>query len=551
MVVSEEPHFNLIDEPWIPVSMMDGSIGEVSLRTLFRTAPRIRAIGGDIPQQEPVILRLCLAIVYRAYRLACVSDMIREEMLEEWRANWEAGAFDANVIDGYLDDVHDSFDLFGDRPFMQVASLRYESKAKECDAISELIADVPKEDKFLFSMRAKNAPTRIGFAEAARWLLFCHAYDVAGIKTPVVGNSKVKNGKVYAPKGIPSMGWLGSIGLVFIEGDTLFETLMLNWVMFDDISGRGPYFGAEDDLPSWERGTQLEDMAEYEPNGPVGLFTVADRRMRLVPGDDGSSVVGVVSCYGDIVRPLAAVSYEPMTAWYESTKKQKDLGLPRAPLLPKTHDRAKALWRGLGPLLAPVQDPNKADVRPSVIHWWEQLQEEGIDDLPKMLHIHAQGVEYGTQSSVITSAYDDDLDIAAVLLRNDAPAMAYVVETVGRIEEGVEHLVRLAKDIEIALGGDAAIPDRFDSDVRELAYIELDELARQKLRGFSERCECIRYCEGWCEDARAILIKLGRRYAVAHHEGMFQRRGGCSIAEAEWSYRARLQKTLCITEGMS
>lgn len=544
MDASVDPHFNLIDEPWIPVSMTDGSFDEASLRTLFRAASRIRSIGGDIPQQEPVILRLCLAIVYRAYALACVSDMTHEEMLEEWRANWEARAFDADVIDGYLDDVHDSFDLMGERPFMQVDSLRYDSNAKQYDAVSELIADVPKEEKFLFSMRAKNAPTTIGFAEAARWLLFCQAYDVAGIKTPVVGNSRVKGGKVYSPKGIPSTGWLGQLGLVHIEGRTLFETLMLNWVMFDDVSGRGPYFGIKDDLPSWERSSDMADMAECEPSGPVGLFTVASRRMRLVPNDTGTSVAGIVSCYGDVVRPLAATPFETMTAWYESTKKQKELGLSRAPLMPKVHDRAKALWRGLGPLLAPHQNPNGADVRPSVVHWWERLQEEGIEGLPKLLSIHAQGIEYGTQSSVITSAYDDNLDVSSALLRDDAATMAYVVETVGRIEKGVGHLVRLARDIEIAAGKDSVISDRFDSDVRERAYIDLDDLARQMLRSFTEDRSPSRYCEDWCERAQRILLVLGRRYVEARHEGMFDRRNGRSIAEAERIYKAQLRKTL-------
>ena len=551
MTASTDLRFNLIDEPWIPVSMMDGSVDEVPLRALFRIAPQIKSIGGDIPQQEPVILRLCLAIVYRAYALACVPNMTHEEMLDEWRSNWENGSFDKEVVDGYLDRVHDSFYLLGDKPFMQVSSLEYESRTKQYDAVSELIADVPKEEKFLFSMRAKNAPKRIGLGEAARWLLFCQAYDVAGIKTPVVGNSKVKSGKVYAPKGIPSTGWLGSIGLVFIEGKTLFETLMLNWVMFDDVAGRGPYFGIEGDLPSWERPSDITDMAEFEPNGPASLLTVSDRRMRLVPDDSGSSVVGVVNCYGDIVRPLPAASYEPMTAWYESEKKQKELGLSRAPLMPKKHDVAKALWRGLGPLLAPSQAADKADVRPSVIHWWELLQDEEIDGLPELLHVHAQGVEYGTQSSVVTSAYDDDLDIATVFLRDDAAAMTYVVETVGRIEKAVGYLVRFAKDIEIAAGRDTVIPDQFDSDIREHAYIELDKLARQMLRGFTSDCACIQYCDKWCEEARRILVKQGRRYSESRHEGFFARRGGLSLAEAERNFRFRLQKTLGRTEEAS
>ena len=202
MMESEAPHFNLIDEPWIPVSMTDGSFGEVSLRELFKKTASIRTIAGDIPQQSAPILRLCLAIVYRTYALAH-EEYLRhgEEVdpIELWREAWEDGTFDLSLLDSYLDQVHDRFDLFGQKPFMQVAGLKY--VAKEYDSVSEFIADVPKPEKFLFSMRSKSAPEAISFGEAARWLLFCLAFDCAGIKSPVVGNTHVTSGKVYAPKG--------------------------------------------------------------------------------------------------------------------------------------------------------------------------------------------------------------------------------------------------------------------------------------------------------------------------------------------------------------
>ena len=217
MTESEAPRFNLIDEPWIPVCMVDGTFGEVSLRELFKKTASIRAIAGDIPQQAAPILRLCLAIVYRTYALVR-EDYLRhdEEVdpIELWQEVWEDGAFDLSLLNSYFDQVHDRFDLFGPKPFMQVVGLEY--AAKEYDPVSEFIADVPKPEKFLFSMRSKAAPETITFAEAARWFLFCLAFDCAGIKSPVVGNTHVTSGKVYAPKGIPSIGWLGAIGTVLI-----------------------------------------------------------------------------------------------------------------------------------------------------------------------------------------------------------------------------------------------------------------------------------------------------------------------------------------------
>lgn len=47
------------------------------------------------------------------------------------------------------------------------------------------------------------------------------------------GNTHVNKGKVYAPKGMLGTGWLGGIGGLYAEGRNLFETLMLNWVLYD------------------------------------------------------------------------------------------------------------------------------------------------------------------------------------------------------------------------------------------------------------------------------------------------------------------------------
>src|SRR5699024_2697574 len=65
--------------------------------------------------------------------------------------------------------------------------------------------------------------------EAARWLVHCMAFDISGIKSGAVGDPRVKGGKGY-PIGIGWSGWLGGL---YFEGDTLFQTLMLNTVLSD------------------------------------------------------------------------------------------------------------------------------------------------------------------------------------------------------------------------------------------------------------------------------------------------------------------------------
>lgn len=172
MAKASKPSFNVADDPWIQVTMRDGTFREVSLRFVLKNSQDVASIGGDIPQQVVAIVRLLLAVMYRSYGLAYESDMSHIQLMSLWNQVWEEGMLDSEIIDDYLDEFHDRFDLFGEKPFMQVTGLEYASKDKEFDPISELIADVPKPEKFLFSMRSKVAPGVISFAESVRWLVF-------------------------------------------------------------------------------------------------------------------------------------------------------------------------------------------------------------------------------------------------------------------------------------------------------------------------------------------------------------------------------------------
>lgn len=545
MAKASKPSFNVADDPWIQVTMRDGTFQEVSLRFALKNSQDVASIGGDIPQQAIAIVRFLLAVMYRSYGLAYDPGMSHIQMVTLWQQVWEEGVLDPEIIDDYLDEFHDRFELFGEKPFMQVAGLEYVSKDKEFDPISELIADVPKPEKFLFSMRSKAAPGVISFAESVRWLVFYCCYDFAGIKTPVRGNTKAKGGRVYAPKGLPGVGWMGSIGSVIVEGDSLFQTLMLNWSMFDERTSPGCLFGIEGDFPSWERDDVSPDGSEYSPVGPASLFTVLDRRMRLIPDESGSGVRGFIGCYGDIVRPTEASSFETMTAWRESEQQKKKLGLAVAPLMPVVHDCKKALWRGLGPLLVSTSGSNRKDLRPSVIWWFGRLRDEGVCGLPTALRIHAQGIEYEPRhQSVITNAYDDVVEVGDALMNGDRVAVSYAVETISKIDEGVSLLVTLSKRLQAASGNkrDGDPLKRASADVRERAYLALGDLSLGRLREFTAGCDANAYCLEWRNEAKAILVRLGRQCEMESETPRFDRQRGPSVAEAWSMFSAGLGK---------
>jgi CRISPR system Cascade subunit CasA len=545
---SHRPTFNLTREKWIPVTYADGTPDEVSILDAFAEADKIRGITGDIPQQELPILRLLLAILYRAYP---VGDIRESDLLSLWFEVWSSRAFDMNALGDYLHAFEERFDLFDEQhPFYQVAGLNY--VAKEFDPISDLVADIPKPDKYLFSMRDRSHIDDLSFAEAARYTVFAQAYDTAGIKAPVNGNTHIVHGKVYPPSGSIGTGLLGATGGIYLEGETLFETLLLNWVLFDERSKGRPMVGGGDDVPSWEEDNQNPDLRvsrENEPAGPAGEFTWQSRRMRLVTNEEATRVTGVVCCYGDVGGVVDKQNVETMTAWRLSESQQKKLGTSYIPFMPRTHDPTRAAWRSLAPLLSWSEGD---DARPGVVRWFERLEGhakyEAIGGLNRSdIAIHAQGMSYGTQSSVFTDGVDDSFRVGTVLFKHDSSACERAVEVVSQAEKAVNQLAFFIQSVRKAAGdktvGNAA---RTASDmVRESAYGELDNLFRERLACFPEgEEEALVYCEEWRDEIHRRMLALANDFVSTSACSHFSEHEGMTVGKASATLRSGLNKAL-------
>ena len=61
-----EPTFNLLDEPWIPCLDTRGRVVEMGLRETLLQAHTLRSVAGDTPVISAAILRLLMAVIYRA-----------------------------------------------------------------------------------------------------------------------------------------------------------------------------------------------------------------------------------------------------------------------------------------------------------------------------------------------------------------------------------------------------------------------------------------------------------------------------------------------------
>ncbi|WP_420830792.1 type I-E CRISPR-associated protein Cse1/CasA [Actinomadura graeca] len=447
LVSSEAPSFDLTRQAWIPVLGADGTSTMVSLREVFVQAPALRRLAGDLPTQDFALMRLLLAILHDALE--------GPQDLDEWEELW-SGDLPVSRIQDYLDEHCGRFDLLHPRtPFLQTPSLR--TARNEVSSLNKIVADVPNGAAY-FTMRGRGAE-RLGFAEAARWLVHVQAFDTSGIKSGAVGDPRVKGGRGY-PQGV---AWAGNLGGVLAAGEDLRETLLLNLIAFDTTTLR---IDPEKDRPIWRRepltaAPMDEAEAVRRPYGLRELYTWPSRRVRL--HFDGRGVHGVVLAYGDALAPGNRHAEEPMTAWRRSPFQERKLKQPQV-YLPRLHDPSRSAWRGLGALVAgraqgSEQRQEAAQiVQPQILHWLARLTTEGPLPPGFLVRTRLIGAVYGTQQSVIDEVIDDEIRMPVVLLHEqDAELGMEAIDAVFDAENAVAILADLAADLARA-AGDAAEP---------------------------------------------------------------------------------------------
>ncbi|MFF5257150.1 type I-E CRISPR-associated protein Cse1/CasA [Streptomyces leeuwenhoekii] len=541
--------FNLVREAWVPVQRLDGTVAELSLREVFASADTLRGIVGDVPTQNPVLLRLLLAVLHDALEGPAT--------LEDWEDLWQSPRPFTAAVD-YLQRHTDSFKLFDDkRPFFQVAGLR--TAKDEVAPLSRIVADVPTGSA-LFSMRRPGV-NHLSFAEAARWLLHAHAFDTSGIKSAMKGDEKrSKAGKVY-PLGV---GSLGHLGCMFAEGATLRETLLLNLIPFEEAYGASEFAKRiSEDRPAWRQdepygpGPRGERAGGANPMGLRDLYTWQSRRIRLCP--EGSAVTGVVLGYGDPLLPPAPWLLEPMTGWRRSPVQEKKQGRALV-YTPSRHDPNRSAWRGLGALLpARAQAQESAGrgeppelLRSGVTRWYTQVITESEIDPGKLIRLRLTGVVYGTQQSVIDEIIDDSVVLPVVTLHATNPVYgAAAVDAVSDAEEAVKALGHLAGNLARAAGSDH--PEAAAASARDLGYGLLDGPYRAWLRDLARQPDLQAARHMWRETVRRHMLRLARQEVrsagPAADDGRvidLPGRGACLMdtGRAEIWFRTRLHQVL-------
>ncbi|MFD6394540.1 type I-E CRISPR-associated protein Cse1/CasA [Nocardia sp. NPDC060259] len=460
---------NLVEDPWILVVDRTAKVELLSIREVLHRAPELSGIVGEVPTQSFAILRLLLAILRRSVAARTGSAV------DVWSQLWELDALPTGEIETYLDDHRARFELFDPvAPFFQVAGLKAAGDA--VGALDKLIADVPNGAKY-FTTRAGRHLQQIDFAEAARWLVHAHGFDPSGIKTGATGDPRVKNNKGY-PIGV---GFAGALGGVFLEGATLRETLLLNLVLLD-INGQRYRL---DDIPAWERdpdGPRVRD--NPQPTGPADLATWQSRRIRLVATDN--QVTGVVLCNGDPLEPFNQHLLEPMSGWrYSEIQTKKAGGQTRH--YPRTHDPERSLWRGMSSMLDDLASAPTAGngITAGVVHWAQHLVVDDVLDPAHPVRLHAVGMHYINQQSVVGEVVDDTIGFRVGLLSNTT-LRSIAARAVDSADKAVSALTALVANLTRAAGGD---PDGPRTRAREEGYFALEAPFRRWLAGLDPRSD--------------------------------------------------------------
>lgn len=236
-----DKHFNLIDEPWIPVA----GKGRASLRQIF-SDPALRALGGN-PVEKIALMKLLLAIAQAA---------ATPEDDTAWRAVGADGMAEKCLV--YLEQWHDRFDLYGAQPFLQMPAIA----AAEIKSYGTVLPEVATGNTTVLTHGQEER--NLTDAEKAVLLVCLMGFALGGKKTdnsvvlsPGHAGKRNDKGKPSTGKPGPAVAHMGLLHTV-LQGESLRQSLWLNLLTQAQLASN-PRFPAGFGCAPWEQMPAGED----------------------------------------------------------------------------------------------------------------------------------------------------------------------------------------------------------------------------------------------------------------------------------------------------
>ena len=493
--------FDLLTEPWIRVRLKDNTVQEVSLTEALVSAQDYVDLAGEMPTQDAAVLRLLLAVLFTVFSRVNVKGEPeplekRGQALRRWSELWQLGHSPAEPIRDYLEQWKDRFWLFHPtHPFWQVPEARSGTEYGAAKLNGEMSESSNKLR--LFPLYAGQSKEQLSYPQAARWLLCVNGYDDTSAKPK--------------GKGLPSVGagWLGKIGFIQAQGNSLYETLMLNLTLLRD--GRECW---GENKPCWE--LEVPKSAERTgiccPDNPAELLTLQSRRLLL--HRTGENVDGFYLLGGDFF-PRENAFAEQMTIWRTKPIKKNEPVV----FVPCRHDPSKQFWREFPAVFC--QDSGH---RPGLVCWIEELQDKRLRFLNprRKIHFRISGVQYGDKDFFVNDSFSDSLTFQAGLLDElSRPWTVRINREVERCEKAAERIGILCKELKLAGGLDYNQVKGFKEtqkvteDARAQFYFAVDQPFRQWLQEIDpEQDDPDEAVQRWQAQACRIAEELGKQMVM-------------------------------------
>ncbi|MGV0393439.1 type I-E CRISPR-associated protein Cse1/CasA [Corynebacterium riegelii] len=470
--------FNLLEQPWI-ICVTPRGTETLSIRQVFDGTATPTQLLGDSPTQDYAVLRVLLAIFWRAHQGTQIDTQSWEQWFITKRQELREEGRDSVVLE-YLDRYQSRFDLFDpETPFMQVATLDTSKATRQ-----EVSRILPDAEHNYFTMRTHEGRRGLAFDEAARWLIHTQAYDYSGIKSGAIGDPRVKGGRGY-PIGT---GWSGMTGGTVIRGRSLLETLLLNTTLAavsTDAAGDLPVWEREADTAA-QRNDRLGKLASPlppQPQGAADLATWQSRRIRLFP--EGDQVVAVLVSNGDQIPDAGKnILGDPMTP-YRFSKNQTKKGL--LAFYPKPYDAQRTMWRSLDALLVSETDAGftneeHAPKRPENLVNFSNISSHQRSHEIADVSIVSMG--YGPQSSSVGTVVTGNIGLPLSLLQDDKTSRVqrqYVRDAADVTRNAATSLGWFVGQLAVAAGGE----NGYSVDAEDRLYTVLEPRFIAWLRGLN------------------------------------------------------------------
>ena len=323
--MNEENAYNLIDEPWIPVLMQDGTNGNVSLREVFADTDGQIADLALNPYERVAVFRLLLCIA----QAALGPERLKDE--RAWRIAKDAVG---PVSSEYLKKWHGCFFLYGPHAFLQpdCIALVKSDGATPCD---KLVFELSSGNKStLFDHDAVSGCCRLSDAGLALGLITYQSFSSGGLSGQCIWDGIATEKSI---QGAPCRE--RSMLFTIIQGNMLLETVWMNLLtqkmMNETLKVK---FGR----PFWELAslTRMETFGNERTIG--GHLVPFSRAIKLAKGTS-TCILGEALSYPQIPEwrePMASVKLQ-------KGSKKNELGETYVSSNP-----ARMPWRELSSILA-------------------------------------------------------------------------------------------------------------------------------------------------------------------------------------------------------